>query len=431
MPLTRHTRAGFAVALLALPTALIGRPHHPAAARSAKPACAPDNAGLTLPAGFCAMIVADSLPAPRHIVAMPDGDLFVSSMKSGVIALRDTKGTGRPDVIEDWKGGFRSSEVRMHKGYLYTETSNAIIRFPVKAGSLTPSGPADTIVSGFPAGGNHTTKTFIIVDDATMYVDIGSATNACQVKDRGLESPGIDPCVERDIRAGIWKFRADKIGQKASEGIHYGIGIRNGVALALDPSDNSLYAMQHGRDQLFANWPKLFDAVKSAETPAEELFHLTKAGEDFGWPYCYYDRDIKVKVMAPEYGGDGKSPGRCASLKSNVAAFPGHWAPNGLTFYTGKTFPAKYRNGVFVAFHGSWNRAPQPQAGFNVVFQPLARGKATGDYEVFAQGFNPVVTGGTGPGHRPTGLAVAPDGSLLVADDLGGRIYRIMYVGSK
>lgn len=429
MSFTRHTRAAFAVTLFAVPTAFIAAPRTPASARAAKPECAPDNAGITLPKGFCAMIVADSLAAPRHMVAMPNGDLFVSSMKSGVIALRDTKGTGRADVIEDWKGTFRSSEVRMHKGYLYTETSNAIIRFPVKAGSLTASGPADTIVSGFPAAGNHTTKTFVIVDDATMYVDIGSATNSCQVKDRGLESPGIDPCVERDIRAGIWQFRADKIGQKASDGIHYGIGIRNGVALALDPADHSLYAMQHGRDQLFANWPKLFDAEKSAETPAEELFHLTKAGEDFGWPYCYYDRQIKVKVMAPEYGGDAKTPGRCASLKSNVAAFPGHYAPNGLAFYTGNAFPAKYKNGVFIAFHGSWNRSPQPQAGSVVIFQPMVKGKATGEFEVFADGFNP--TGAGRNGHRPTGLAVAADGSLLVADDAGGRIYRIIYTGSK
>ncbi|MDB4916496.1 MAG: L-sorbosone dehydrogenase [Gemmatimonadetes bacterium] len=429
MLVSRHARAALAVSLLVVPSAFMAAPRHPAPSRTAKPECAADNAGLTLPKGFCAMIVADSLAGVRHIVAMPNGDLFVSSMKSGVVALRDTRGTGRADVIEDWKTGFRSSEVRMHNGYLYVETSNAIVRYPVKAGSLTPAGPADTMVSGFPAGGNHTTKTFVITDDGTMYVDVGSATNSCQVKDRGNESPGLDPCVERDIRAGIWQFRADTPGQKASEGIHFGVGIRNGVALALDPSDHTLYAMQHGRDQLFANWPRLFDAEKSAETPAEELFHVTRAGDDFGWPYCYYDRQIKLKVLAPEYGGDGKTAGRCAGNKGNVASFPGHWAPNGLAFYTGTSFPAKYRNGVFIAFHGSWNRAPLPQAGSHVVFQPMVKGKATGEYEVFAEGFNPLTAGK--PGHKPTGLAVAPDGSLLVADDLGGRIYRIIYTGSK
>jgi glucose/arabinose dehydrogenase len=430
MPVTRHARAAFIVTLFLLQAAFIAAPHHSPPSRAGKPACARDNAGLTLPRGFCAMIVADSLSAPRHIVAMPNGDLFISSMRSGVVALRDTKGTGHADIVQDWKGSFRSSELAIRNGYLYADASTAILRFPLKDGSLTPSGPADTLISGFPLRGNHTTKTFVIARDGTMYVDIGSATNSCQVKDRGLESPGVDPCVERESRAGIWAFRSDRVGQMASDGVHFGTGIRNGVAMALDPADQSLYVMQHGRDQLADNWPKLFDAAKSAETPAEELFHVTK-GDDFGWPYCYYDRQIAKKVLAPEYGGDGKTVGRCANYKGNVTSFPGHWAPNGLAFYTGKSFPSRYRNGVFIAFHGSWNRAPLPQGGFNVVFQPMTRGKASGDYEVFAQGFNPVITGGTGVGHRPTGLAVAPDGSLLVADDLSGRIYRIMYTGTR
>ena len=395
-----------------------------------KPVCAPDNAGLTLPKGFCALIVADSLQRPRHMIVLPNGDLFVSSLRSGVLALRDTSGTGHADVIEDWKGGFPSSEVAIRNGYLYAEASTAILRFPIKDGSLTPSGPADTLISGFPAGGNHTTKTFVLAGDGTIYVDIGSATNSCQEKDRSLESPGVNPCVERDTRAGIWAFRYDRIGQKASDGTRFGAGIRNGVALALDPVDHTLYAMQHGRDQLFANWPKFFDAAKSAETPAEELFHVTK-GDDFGWPYCYYDRQLNKKVLAPEYGGDGKTVGRCANHKSNVASFPGHWAPNGLAFNTGKAFPARYRDGVFIAFHGSWNRAPLPQAGYNVVFQPMKRGKATGKYEVFAHGFMPATPTPEVKGHRPTGLTFGPDGSLYVADDLGGRIYRIIYTGAK
>ena len=390
-----------------------------------KPTCAADNDGLKLPAGFCAVVVAEGLKQPRHIVVMPNGDLFVSSMGVGMIALRDTNGDGRADVVTEWGGGYRSSEVAVRNGYLFTDATTAILRFPLAAGSLIPSGPADTIVAGLPGGG-HSAKTFTIADDGTLYVNIGSRTNSCQQKDRALESPGVEPCEERTQRAGIWAFRSDKLNQKPSDGVHFGVGIRNAVGITINPFDHTLYVTQHGRDGLAQQWPKLFDEAKSAETPAEELFHVTK-GDDFGWPFCYYDRQIGKKVLAPEYGGDGKTQGRCASLKGDVASFPGHWAPNGLVFYSGTQFPAKYRNGAFIAFHGSWNRAPLPQGGYNVVFQPMSAGKATGQYEVFADGFH-------GPSantsaHRPTGLAVGPDGSLYIADDAGGRLWRIMYTG--
>ncbi len=168
------------------------------------------------------------------------------------------------------------------------------------------------------------------------------------------------------------------------------------------------------------------------------MFRVTR-GADFGWPYCYYDRDLKRKVMAPEYGGDARAIGRCAAKDTNGAVFPGHWAPNALLFYDGRMFPPKYRGGAFIAFHGSWNRAPLPQAGFNVVFQPMTNGRARGQYEVFADGFvAPEFFGPNRPNqaqaaslryHRPTGLAQGTDGALYVADDNRGRIWRIVYRG--
>ena len=390
----------------------------------AAPSCDADNGGLTLPPGFCALVVADKLPQPRHLVVLPNGDLFVSSMGAGVIGLRDTKGDGRADVRRDWGGEFHSSEVALQGGYLYTDATTAILRFAIAPGALTASGPADTVVAGLPGGG-HSAKTFVLAKDGSLYVNIGSRTNACQERDRQAGSRGIDPCVERESRAGIWLFRADRLHQRPTDGVHFGIGIRNSVGMALAPTSGALFVMQHGRDQLGQNWPALFTEAKSAETPAEELFHVSR-GDDFGWPYCYYDRELGLKVLAPEYGGDGRQVGRCASMKGNVAAYPGHWAPNGLAFYTGTSFPARYHDGAFIAFHGSWNRAPLPQAGYNVVFQPMRDGRANGPYEVFADGFR---SGGTT--HRPTGLAIGPDGSLYVADDAGGRIWRILYRGGR
>ena len=115
----------------------------------------------------------------------------------------------------------------------------------------------------------------------------------------------------------------------------------------------------------------------------------------------------------------------CAQKRAPVAAFPAHWAPNDLLIYQGSQFPSAYKDGAFIAFHGSWNRAPGPQGGYNVVFQPLAGGKASGPFVVFADGFAGAIKQPGRAAHRPTGLAVGPDGSLYIADDQGGRIWRV------
>jgi len=260
-------------------------------------------------------------------------------------------------------------------------------------------------------------------------MNVGSATNSCQQKDRANESPGVDPCTELETRAGMWKYDANKAGQVFSAKERFATGIRNGMGIAI-AGDGKVYATQHGRDQFLQNWPKIFPTPEySAENPAEELLQVNQ-GDDFGWPYCYYAVDQKKLVDAPEYGGDGKKTDRCASKKAPVAVFPGHWAPMSLLFYSGTAFPEKYRSGAFIAFHGSWNRAPKPQAGYRVVFQPLANGAASGDFETFANGFVADTGLALQPGtakHRPTGLAQTPDGALIVTDDAGGRIYRITY----
>jgi len=401
------------------------------------PACAPDNGGISLPSGFCATIFADSVTGARHLTVAPNGDVFVSTYggrggtPGGVVALRDTDGDGRADVREKF-GEFRSSEVALFDGHVYAENSTAILRWPIAAGSLTPSGAADTIVSGLPGGG-HFAKTFVIDRNGAMYVNVGSRTNSCQQTDRSPGSPGVDPCTELETRAGIWKFDARKLNQTQATGEHYARGIRNAVAIAINPQDGDVWVMQHGRDNLGGpgggNWSDLYTAEQNAESPGEEMFHVRR-GDDFGWPYCYYDTDLKQKLLAPEYGGDRKSVGRCASKKGNVTYFPGHWAPNGLLFYTGRMFPAKYRDGAFVAFHGSWNRAPLPQGGFKVVFQPMKQDKAAGAYETFADNFRREATSDRpGVNRRPVGLAQGPDGALYITDDSGGRIWKVYYAG--
>jgi glucose/arabinose dehydrogenase len=393
--------------------------------------CAHDS-GLILPPGFCATLFADSIPQARHMAVAPNGDVFVATLSGrtgravGIVALRDTNHDGTADVRRSW-GEFRSSEVRLFDGYLYAENGTGVVRYKLAAGTLEPAGQPDTIVKGLPPGGNHPLKTFVIDGNGLMYVNVGTATNACQSKDRQKGVPGVDPCVERETRGGIWKFNARKTDQTQAMGEHYGIGIRNSVGMDLNPADNTLWVMQHGRDQLNL-WPEYTDPA-SAESPAEELIHVREGG-DYGWPYCYFDVPKQRMLLAPEYGGHDDRQGRCASVLGPVATFPGHWAPNGLLFYRGGNFPARYHNGVFVAFHGSWNRAPEPQAGFRVVFQPLKGNEPSGAFETFTGGFfdagKPTAVSG-----RPTGLAEGPDGALYIADDQRGRIWRVEYVGNR
>ena len=402
-----------------------------ASAQSSRVACNANNGGITLPEGFCAVVVADSLGPARHFVVAPNGDLFVAlrntrDVKGAVVALRDTNRDGRMDVRERF-GDNGGSGVALRGTDLFFATDDAVLRYSIPRAGLRPAGAPDTVVGQLPTGRSHTAKT-IALRGSELFVNIGSPSNSCQAQDRQLQSPGQDPCPELATRAGIWRFDANRTGQTQADGERWATGIRNAVAITIDPAGNALWVAQHGRDQLVQNWPAHFDTTESAELPAEELFRVER-GDDFGWPYCFYDGLAKRKVLAPEYGGDGQQTGRCVNTKSPVAAMPAHWAPNGLVFYRGSQFPARYRGGAFIAFHGSWNRAPRPQGGYNVVFVPFTNGTA-GQHGIFANGFAGDSVQPTGARHRPTGLAVGPDGSLYISDDRGGRIWRVMWRGN-
>jgi glucose/arabinose dehydrogenase/mono/diheme cytochrome c family protein len=284
------------------------------------------------------------------------------------------------------------------------------------------------VISGLPLTADHPMHPFIIDAQGHLYVDLGSATNACQIENRMPNSPGNQPCNELQTRAGTWRYDANKTDQHFSAAERYVTGLRNGEGFGFD-SSGRLFATMHGRDQLSQNWSRLYTSEQSAQQPAEELVVLQQ-GADYGWPECYYDRFQKKLVLTPEYGGDGgKAVGVCAQKTEPVAAFPGPWAPNDLLIYGGTAFPTAYKGGAFVAFHGSWNRAPEPQGGYNVVFQPLKDGKAAGDFVVFADGFAGAIKEPGQAMFRPTGLAQGPDGAIYISDDVHGRIWRVTYHG--
>jgi glucose/arabinose dehydrogenase len=273
--------------------------------------------------------------------------------------------------------------------------------------------------------GGHPMHPMAVDGRGNLFVNLGSNTNACQQEDRQTESKGVDPCTELTTRGGIWRFSATRTGQRFRPGARYATGIRN-ANLTVHPGDGALYATQHGRDQLAQNWPKLYDWKKSANLPGEVLLRIEEGG-DYGWPYCYFDPEQGRLVLAPEYGGDGTKVGRCKSKRGPAAVFPAHWAPNAVVFYSDSAFPEPYRNGAFIAFHGSWNRSPEPQEGYNVVFQPMVNGKAAGDFQVFADGFAGKQKEPGLADHRPSGLAVAPDGALIITDDQRGRVWRVAH----
>lgn len=437
--------------------ALPKKPVRPAAPRPAPGAIAPDpdNGGLRLANGFRALVFADNLGKARHAVVDPtSGALFVKLEKlndgKGIVELMDTNGDGRADQTVLF-GNYPGTGMGIYNGYLYASSDTSVYRYKLTNGKVLETTPAEPIVVGLTLQRQHASKSLALSPDGKLFVNFGAPSNACQEKDRQKGSKGMDPCPILENYAGIWVFDANKPNQRQSDGKRYATGIRNAVALDWNTATNSLYALQHGRDNL-NNWGGMFNDTVSAELPSEE-FLMVKEGSDFGWPYCYNDHVRNKKFLAPEYGGDGKTEDRCAGKEKPIMAFPGHWAPNDLLFYTGgnggaNAFPARYKNGAFVCFHGSWNRAPLKQGGYFVAFIPFGKdGRPSGKYEVFAENFagvaepaKPGETANAGkpdlvsPGDakaRPMGLAQGPDGSLYVTDSVKGKVWRVMYTAKK
>ena len=408
-------------------------------------ACDADNGGIRLPSGFCASVFADQLGHARHVAVAPNGDVFVNTWSSNynkrtnapggyIVALRDTNRDGHADLIQRFGTMHRDGRpgggtgIAVHGGSLYVEVHGTIVRYPLPADALVPTAQPDTILLGMPTDGDHPAHAFAIASDGTMYVNSGSLSDACQETDRAPESPGRLPCPELTTRAGIWRYDANQTDQIASVDERFATGLRNSVALAV--RDGKLYAATHGRDQLSDNWPALFSEAQNNEVPAE-TFARVDEGEDFGWPYCYFDSAKGEHVLAPEYGGDGTRIGDCGSKAMPDLTFPAHWAPNGMAFSANVGLPVRYRNGAFLTFHGSWQRKPL-QAGFLVAFVPFKNG-VPGRYEEFATGFHGPerVADVSQAIYRPVGIAVGPDGAIYVTDDQHGRVWRIQAIPSR
>src|ERR1700743_3514468 len=317
------------------------------AAQSKSMVCPENESGLKLPAGFCATIFADNIGHARHLVVAPNGVVYVNTWSGDyyppgdkppaggfLVALQDKTGSGKADVIERFgetaqTGGAGGTGIALYKGSIYAEINDRIVRYSLTAGAIAPRGPATTVVTGLPLGGDHPMHPFAITADGSLYVDVGTATNSCQLKNRTLKSPGADPCTKLETRGGTWRYDANKTNQPFTPGDRYATGIRNGEGFAIDAAGKRLFVTQHGRDQLHANWPDLYPLPKEATLPAEELL-LLKQGGDYGWPECYYDPFQRKLVLAPEYGGGGgQKGGACGTKNGPGAAFSAHWGPHG------------------------------------------------------------------------------------------------------
>ena len=250
------------------------------------PACDPDNGGITLPTGFCALVVADNLGIGRQMAVAANGDLFVAHPKRRqAVARRDRRDCAMRTATASSKSSEKfaaegGTGIALRPGYLYLGQDTRVVRFPMKDGELKPSGPAE-VVATLPDQQGHRAKGLAFDGKGGMYVNVGAPSNACQATgqaDRKPDMPGQNPCPLLENHGGIWRFDENKTGQtQQNGGRRYATGMRQPYALAWH--DGALYAVQHGRDQLDTLFPKLFNAKQNAELPSEEFLRVDRRRE--------------------------------------------------------------------------------------------------------------------------------------------------------
>lgn len=384
---------------------------------------------IKMPAGFSATILAEDLETPRHLTVSKGGDIYVkiNKLKDGkaIYRLRDTNGDGVIDEKVGF-GDYKGSGIFIRGGYLYASSNTGVYRYKLndKEEIIDINAP-EQIVKGLVSKGRDEAKNIALDNNGYLYVNVGSYDETC--KEPGTNK-GKMPCPLLDSVGGIWRFKADQLNQQYSDGVRYATGLKNVVGLDWNTATNSLFVMMHGRGKFHDVFPQYYTPQDSEKLPAETMYEV-RQGDDAGWPYVYYDPFQKKKILCPEYGGDGKITGGEKAINP-VADFPAHLGPNALLFYTGKMFPAKYKNGAFIAFHG---QSPVLKKGYMVAFVPFKNGKPSGPWEIFADNFagTDLVKPTSPIQHRPGGLAQGPDGALYVTDDLNGTLYRIAYKAPK
>ena len=338
----------------------------------------------TVPAGFKVNIFAEQFDEPRWLIVAPNNDIFLADTHGGKIyILRDPKHTGGAQERVTWAEGLdQPFGIAFHDDYVYVGDTNAVLRF--KNDAKLPKHLSDgEKLMDLPRGGHSTRAVVFSADGKQLFVSVGSESN-------------ID--IESDTRRAAITI-CDPDGKNARL---YATGLRNPVGLALDPTTGTLYTSVNERDGLGDDLPP-------------DYFTSVKDGGFYGWPYSYIGNNVDPRV-------NPQKPELVAKATVPDVLLGAHRAPLQFAFYTGKQFPASYQGGVFLAEHGSWNRAPR--AGYQVVFIPFKNGKASGDPQPFLTGLVPDPTKSNVNG-RPVGVAVAPDGSLLVSDDGAKVVYRI------
>jgi glucose/arabinose dehydrogenase/cytochrome c5 len=414
--------------------------------RAALPTPDPDDGGINLPPGFRAVVFADNLVVGKRVgntgerlrglAVAPNGDVYAKGKVGKIWALRDTDGDGRADKIEEFGPGDGGTHIAFHDGWLYHSSRKNVYRYKYTPGELVPSSPMETIVRDLPAERDHDAKAFAFDESGGMIVEVGSPYNVFSDGDRRLGAKGktdAEVATFQETYGGFWRFDPNKPNQTQADGKRFSTGHRHSLALQWNPVSKAFFMAQMGRDNLNVVDPVHYDELDNAER-VSEVMHLLKEGSNLGWPYTYWDPIKKAHMLAPEYGGDNfkrKDPANDPYDKP-VVAFPAHWAPIQMAYYDGTQFPKAFRGGMFIAFHGSWNRAPRSQAGYNVCFVPFDdKGMPKGTYEQFAWGF-PQVDEFTNTGdamYRPAGVAVGPDGSLYISETEKGRIWRVFFTG--
>jgi glucose/arabinose dehydrogenase len=347
-----------------------------------------DLARLKTPPGFHISVFAEDVDGARMMIFSPGGTLLVSELGEGkVVALPDPKHAGKAQRTVTVLDGLNEPHgLAFYEGKLYVAENDKVRRYDWDEANLHASNPKR--LADLPAGGGHSTRT-VLFHGGKMYVSAGSSCNVCIEKD--------------SRRAAVMEFNPDGSGQKI-----FAKGLRNAVGLAVNPKTDTVWATVNGRDWL------------GDDLPPEVVVDLGKDGGDFGWPYCYGDR-----VPDPNFTKPGDD--RCKNVARPKVRMQAHSAPLGLAFYEGSEFPAEYRNDLFVAFHGSWNRSVP--TGYKVVRVKLDdEGQPVGGAEDFITGW--LAPGETKRGRwmgRPVGIIFGGDGAMYLSDDAGGVIYRVTY----